>query len=61
MFVLIAALSHLALHSGPPGPKHHHRRRLTAAVPAIRYDAPRSVPALAGDLDRKSTRLNSSH
>src|SRR3984957_10432264 len=55
MFVLIAALSHLALHSGPPGPKHHHRRRLTAAVPAIRYDAPRSVPALAGDLASQLT------
>ena len=55
MFVLIAALSHLALHTGPPGPKHHHRRRLTAAVPAIRYDAPRSVPALAGDLASQLT------
>ena len=55
MFVLVAAVSHLALHTGP-GPKHHRRHRFADAVPAMRYDAPRSVPALAGDLSSQLSR-----
>jgi serine-type D-Ala-D-Ala carboxypeptidase/endopeptidase (penicillin-binding protein 4) len=54
MFALFVAV---ALHAGPPlGPKHHHHRRVSDAVPAIRYDAPRSVPALAGDLSSQLSR-----
>src|ERR1700739_2777385 len=52
MFVLHAAL---LLHTADPGPKHHRHRRVSDAVPAIRYDAPRSVPALAGDLASQLT------
>jgi serine-type D-Ala-D-Ala carboxypeptidase/endopeptidase (penicillin-binding protein 4) len=55
MFVLVVAASHLALHTGP-GPKHHRRHRFADAVPAMRYDAPRSVPALAGDLSSQLSR-----
>jgi D-alanyl-D-alanine carboxypeptidase/D-alanyl-D-alanine-endopeptidase (penicillin-binding protein 4) len=55
MFVMVAALSHLALHTADPGPKHHRRHRYATAVPAISYDAPRSVPALAGDLASQLT------
>jgi serine-type D-Ala-D-Ala carboxypeptidase/endopeptidase (penicillin-binding protein 4) len=55
MFVLVVAVSHLALHTGP-GPKHHRRHRFADAVPAMRYDAPRSVPALAGDLSSQLSR-----
>jgi D-alanyl-D-alanine carboxypeptidase/D-alanyl-D-alanine-endopeptidase (penicillin-binding protein 4) len=62
MFVLVVAVSHLAFNTAAPGPKHHHHRRLAAAVPAIRYDAPRSVPALAGDLaSQLSHRVRGGH
>jgi serine-type D-Ala-D-Ala carboxypeptidase/endopeptidase (penicillin-binding protein 4) len=52
----------LLLSVAGPGPKHHHRHRLSDAVPAIRYDAPRSVPALAGDLSSQlSGRVRGGH
>jgi len=69
MVALIAALSHLATASAsaaatsPATPaRPHHRRRVVAAVPALRYDAPRSVPALAGDLaSQLSGRIRGGH
>jgi D-alanyl-D-alanine carboxypeptidase/D-alanyl-D-alanine-endopeptidase (penicillin-binding protein 4) len=58
-------LSHLlllALIVAPLRPPHRHRRHVPAAVPAVRYDAPRSGPALAGDLaSQLSSRVRSGH
>jgi serine-type D-Ala-D-Ala carboxypeptidase/endopeptidase (penicillin-binding protein 4) len=46
----------------PPSRPRHRRRHAVAAVPAIRYDAPRSTEALAGDLASQLTRhIRSGH
>jgi serine-type D-Ala-D-Ala carboxypeptidase/endopeptidase (penicillin-binding protein 4) len=57
----LLAVSHLLFHN--PGLKPpRHRRRASTVVPAIRYDAPRSVPALAGDLaSQLSARVRGGH
>ncbi|HZS58595.1 MAG TPA: D-alanyl-D-alanine carboxypeptidase/D-alanyl-D-alanine-endopeptidase [Gemmatimonadaceae bacterium] len=52
-------LSHLlllALTVAPLRPPHRHRRNVPATVPAVRYDAPRSAEALAGDLASQLSR-----
>ena len=58
----LLAVSHLPYNTAGVKPPHHRRRRATTVVPAIRYDAPRSVPALAGDLaSQLSRRVRGGH
>ncbi len=40
----------------PARPRHRRRRAVSTAVPAVRYDAPRTTEALAGDLAGQLTR-----
>jgi serine-type D-Ala-D-Ala carboxypeptidase/endopeptidase (penicillin-binding protein 4) len=58
----ITSLILLVLSVPPLRPPHRHRRNVSVAVPAVRYDAPRSSAALAGDLaSQLSSRVRSGH
>src|SRR5579862_3545879 len=60
--LMLSHLLILALTVAPLRPPHRHRRHVPATVPAVRYDAPRSGEALAGDLaSQLSKHVRSGH